>query len=143
MGILNLLKKSKQASDVKESSNAAPVNNDAQATHSQTEKRTPVTSSAAKGGMMSSLLVRPIVTEKVVAGGAHCVAFEVPMDANKITIAAAVKQSFGVVAQNVRILHTRGKTKRTRQGMVFTKGFKKAYVTLPVGTEIDMTSAPK
>lgn len=78
------------------------------------------------------IIKRPIITERSMAGTeAKKYTFEVAKDANKIEIAQAVEEIFGVKVAKVNTLHVQGKLKQ--QGR-FPAGrrasWKKAMVTL-------------
>jgi large subunit ribosomal protein L23 len=73
--------------------------------------------------------------------------FEVPADANKLSVAAAVKAQFDVTVLGVNILNLSGKRKRTylsRSGKYVkgrTSDVKKAYVTIAAGQNIPIFAA--
>lgn len=87
-----------------------------------------------------SVVVRPLLTEKTTdAGGSgrlYC--FQVKSAANKIEIRQAVEQLFGVKVATVRTLVQRGKEKRFGRFHGQRSNWKKAYVTLQDGHEIDL-----
>ena len=81
------------------------------------------------------IIKKPVLTEKSYAGIANKVyTFEVAKDANKIQIAKAVEELFGVKVARVNTLNVKGKirTRNTKSGA--TKGstgdWKKAIVFL-------------
>ena len=104
-----------------------------------------------------AILIKPIVTEKMTAvtdkssqarkkkdGSApvNCVyGFYVDPSANKIQIKKAVEDKFGVSVINVNTLNYAGKSKSryTKKGLIVgkTSAYKKAYVTLKDGEQID------
>jgi large subunit ribosomal protein L23 len=93
--------------------------------------------------MSMSMTLRPRVSEKAYAlSQTHNVyVFEVPVDANSVTVTDAVEAQFSVTVSDVNILNVKGKTKRTvrrggRQTMGRRRDFKKAYVTLKEGDSI-------
>ena len=63
------------------------------------------------------------------------IVFKVALDASKDEIRAAVEHAFSVKVQAVRTLRVKGKPKR--QG--HRKDWKKSYVTLAPGHDIDFT----
>ena len=78
------------------------------------------------------IVIRPIITEKSMTGVANKkYTFEVCQDANKIEIAKAVEELFGVKVQKVNTLNVR------RQGRYegYTRAWKKAVVTLTEGSK--------
>ncbi len=90
---------------------------------------------------MSSILRRPIVTEKMTAlqEKGHY-AFEVAPSANKIDIAKAVEKKFNVTVLSVRTQRLKGKVKSqmTKKGRFpgRTSSWKKAIVRLKEGDQI-------
>ena len=78
------------------------------------------------------VVIRPIITEKSMAGNAEKkYTFEVHKDANKIEIAKAVAELFGVEVKKVNTLNVRGKFRRQgRNNGGYTKSWKKAIVTI-------------
>ncbi len=67
--------------------------------------------------------------------------FKVATDATKLEIKKAVEQLFEVSVKAVRTVVVKGKTKRTRFGMGKRSDWKKAYVSLEQGQEIDFADA--
>lgn len=89
------------------------------------------------------VLLGPVISEKSAAAGdaANQVVFKVLADANKFEIKAAVESLFGKKVEGVRVLNVKGKTKRTRYGVGVRSDWKKAYVRLEQGQEIDFAAA--
>ena len=89
------------------------------------------------------IILGPVVSEKsaIVAEASNQVVFKVVKDAEKAEISAAVEKLFDVKVENVRVLNVKGKTKRTRYGMGKRNDWKKAYVRLAQGQEIDFAVA--
>ena len=90
---------------------------------------------------LRNVLIRPILTEKSSGDdimGNRTYVFEVGLTANKPQIKTAVKQYFDVEVDKVRTLIVRGKIKRF--GRMFGKrsNWKKAYVQLSEGHEIEL-----
>jgi len=91
---------------------------------------------------MASILLRPIITEKMTElGDKRQYAFEVPSAVNKIEIGKAVEKKFNVTVTSIRTVVVKGKTKSqmTKRGRFEgrTKTWKKAIVTLKQGDKID------
>ncbi len=99
-----------------------------------------------------SVIKRPLLTEKTArlreTGGAaeaaaegeayaQKVVFEVARDANKIEIRAAVQALFKVTVTDVRTLVVRGKEKRVGRFAGRRPSWKKAFVTLKPGDNIE------
>ncbi len=89
------------------------------------------------------VLLGPHISEKAtVVGEEHNqVVFKVAKDATKPEIKKAVEQLFDVSVKAVRTVVVKGKTKRTRFGMGHRSDWKKAYVSLEQGQEIDFADA--
>lgn len=85
------------------------------------------------------VLRAPHVSEKstVVADTDNQVVFEVAPDAAKHEIKAAVESLFKVKVTGVTTLNVKGKTKRFRGRPGRRSGWKKAYVSLAEGEELD------
>lgn len=88
-----------------------------------------------------TLIQRPVITEKaaIATETANQYVFRVASDATKSEIKAAVEAVFPVQVENVRVLNTKGKTKRTKTGLGKRSDWKKAYVKLASGQQIDFT----
>jgi len=88
------------------------------------------------------ILRSPHISEKaaILGDASNQHVFRVATDAKKPEIKAAVEQLFDVKVANVRTINVNGKTKRqgARQGS--RKDWKKAYVSLEQGHEIDLAS---
>jgi len=89
------------------------------------------------------VILAPHVSEKASggAGAANQVVFKVLRDATKKEIRAAIEKLFAVSVEDVRVLNVKGKTKRTRHGVGRRSDWKKAYVRLAEGQEIDFAVA--
>ena len=89
------------------------------------------------------VLVGPHVSEKaaVVADAHNQYVFKVAVDATKLEIKKSVEQLFKVKVDDVKTLKVKGKVKRNRFGYSAKPTWKKAYVRLGQGQEIDFASA--
>ena len=77
------------------------------------------------------IVIRPIITEKSMTGVANKkYTFEVCQDANKIEIAKAVEELFGVKVQKVNTMNCKGRAKRVGMNAGYQPDWKKAIVTL-------------
>jgi large subunit ribosomal protein L23 len=85
------------------------------------------------------VILGPHVTEKTARAGeeANSYAFKVAPDATKPEIRAAVEHLFGVKVRGVSTVNVKGKVKRTMRGLSRKKNWKKAYVRLEEGHEIE------
>lgn len=80
---------------------------------------------------MHDIVLRPIITENSMAGVAQRkYTFKVLKSANKIEIAKAVEEIFGVQVEKVNTLNVRGRYKRQGVNGGYTPSWKKAVVTL-------------
>ena len=84
-----------------------------------------------------TLIQAPYVTEKSAAAGElNQVVFKVALSANKLEIKKAVEQLFDVQVESVTPATQKGKTKRNKFGIYKRSNFKKAFVSLKEGSEI-------
>ena len=88
------------------------------------------------------ILKTPHISEKsaVLGEEANQAVFQVSTDAKKAEIKAAVEQLFNVKVVNVRTANMKGKTKRQGLRRGKRNDWKKAYVSLEQGHEIDLAS---
>ncbi len=89
------------------------------------------------------VLLGPHVSEKssLSAEGLNQVVFKVVPSATKLEIKKAVEQLFKVSVVDVRTLNVKGKVKRNRFGLAKKPNWKKAYVKLEQGQDIDFAVA--
>ena len=85
------------------------------------------------------VLLAPQVSEKAtyVADKHEQIVFRVASDATKPEVKAAVELLFKVQVDAVQILNVKGKVKRFGRGVGQRKGWKKAFVCLKPGQEIN------
>jgi|SRR6056300_1227019 len=89
---------------------------------------------------MYSVILGPHVSEKstLMTEDSNQYAFKVAIDATKPEIKEAVESIFKVAVSDLQVLNVKGKTKRSARGrMRRTSDWKKAYVRLEAGHEID------
>ena len=88
------------------------------------------------------ILMGPHVSEKsaIVADANNQYVFKVALNATKAEIKTSVEQLFKVEVQDVQTLRVKGKTKRNRFGLSTKPSWKKAFVRLAQGQEIDFAS---
>ena len=88
---------------------------------------------------LMQVLLAPQISEKAtfIAEKNGQVVFRVATDATKPEVKAAVELLFKVEVEAVRIANVKGKTKRFGRSMGKRKGWKKAYVSLKAGQEIN------
>ncbi len=89
------------------------------------------------------ILVEPQLSEKAtrVADTHGQYVFKVLADATKPEIRAAVEKLFNVQVSGVQVLNVRGREKRFRGRAGSRQGWKKAYVSLRPGFNIDFMGA--
>lgn len=86
-----------------------------------------------------SIIIRPIITEHsydMIEMNKYT--FEVARDANKIEIAKAVEEIFGVTVKKVNTMNVKPKKKRVRYIAGYTRTWKKAMVTIAEGEAIEI-----
>jgi large subunit ribosomal protein L23 len=85
------------------------------------------------------VLLAPQISEKAtyVADKHEQVVFRVASDATKPEIKAAVELLFKVEVEGVQVANVKGKVKRFKGATGRRKGWKKAYVSLKPGQEIN------
>lgn len=100
---------------------------------------------AVTAGRLHRVIVAPVVSEKStrVAEKGNQAVFKVLRDATKAEIKAAVEVLFKVPVTDVNTINMAGKSKRFGQSMGRRSDWKKAYVTLAPGAEIDFASGVK
>jgi large subunit ribosomal protein L23 len=89
------------------------------------------------------VLQAPHVSEKaaIVADANNQYVFKVAVDATKGEIRKSVEQLFKVKVEDVQTLKVKGKVRRNRFGFSTKPTWKKAYVRLAEGQDIDFASA--
>lgn len=88
---------------------------------------------------LMKVLVGPVVSEKstLAADNNRQYAFRVLTDATKQEISRAVETLFGVKVEKVQVLNVQGKRKRFGARRGKRNDWRKAYVRLEPGNEID------
>lgn len=92
---------------------------------------------------LASILYAPIVSEKSsnVADQHNQFVFKVKKSATKLQIKNAVELMFGVEVASVRVLNVKGKIKRFGRTLGKRSDWKKAYVKLQSGHNIELATA--
>ena len=84
-----------------------------------------------------TLIQSPYITEKATSvGSLNQVVFKVDLSASKSEIKKAVEDLFDVKVDSVTTSTQKGKTKRNRFGIYKRSDYKKAFVSLKEGSEI-------
>ena len=88
---------------------------------------------------LHQIILAPVISEKAtrVAEKSNQAVFKVLRDAQKTEIKEAVEKLFKVKVTSVATLNVKGKIKRFGQSVGKRSDWKKAYVTLAEGQEID------
>jgi len=92
---------------------------------------------------LSKVLIAPVVSEKSTraADQSRQIVFKVLPDASKLEIRRAVEKMFDVSVAGVQVANVKGKVKRFGQTIGRRSDWKKAYVTLAEGSDIDFVGA--
>ncbi|SMF96774.1 large subunit ribosomal protein L23 [Methylomagnum ishizawai] len=92
---------------------------------------------------LMSILDAPIISEKTTLAGEknRQVVFRVKKTATKNQIKRAVEFLFKVQVESVNVLNVQGKVKRFGRFLGTRSDWKKAYVKLKPGSEIDFSAA--
>ena len=85
-----------------------------------------------------TLIKSPIITEQTALLGENLkqIVFKVDLSANKREIKQAVEKLFNVEVLKVTTSVVKGKTKRNRFGIYRKSNYKKAFVSISEGSEI-------
>ncbi len=93
----------------------------------------------AKTSNAYRVLLRPIISENASKQQTHNqYFFQVALSANKIEVAKAVKDVYGIAPTKVNMVRVEGKVIRTGRITGRRKDWKKAIVTLPEGKTISL-----
>ena len=92
---------------------------------------------------MHQILLRPVISEKSTnaAEANRQVVFEVLENATKAEVREAVEKLFDVSVTAIQVLNVRGKIKRFGKTPGKRNNWKKAYVRLAAGDDIDFLGA--
>ena len=94
-------------------------------------------------GKLANILLAPIVSEKSTnaAENSNQFVFKVQKVATKLEVKKAVELMFDVEVDAVQVLNVKGKVKRFGRTLGKRSDWKKAYVKLKAGHDIDFASA--
>jgi large subunit ribosomal protein L23 len=100
-------------------------------------------SAIAKQERLTQVILGPHISEKstAVAEGANQVVFRVRRDATKSEIKGAVELLFEVKVDSVSVVSMRGKSRRFGARVGRLSSWKKAYVRLAPGQDLDFIGA--
>lgn len=150
MSLLDKLKKDKP--EVKKTTKAATVSKKEETAKTESMqdlygggseiKATTGTAKAKKDkkfGNAYRVLVKPVITERAAhLGTENKYVFAVKPETNKIEVAKAIQEVYGIKPVSVNVITMRGKKVRFGKRKGERKGWKKAIVTLPAGKTINI-----
>ena len=118
---------------------AKPAKAERPAKAAKTDKAATPAKSSYNTERLLTLLLAPVISEKgtFIADKHEQVIFRVAQNATKPEVKAAVELMFKVEVESVQISNVRGKQKRFGQHMGRRRNWKKAYVSLMPGQEIN------
>ncbi|BCG65639.1 MAG: large subunit ribosomal protein L23 [Methyloprofundus sp.] len=92
---------------------------------------------------LSNVIKAPVISEKstVAAETDNRFVFKVANQATKLQVKKSVELMFNVEVEKVQLLNVKGKTKRFGRFMGKRSDWKKAYVKLKEGHDIDFSAA--
>lgn len=92
---------------------------------------------------LSNVIKAPVISEKstVAAENQNRFVFKVASEATKLQVKKSVELMFNVEVEKVQLLNVKGKTKRFGRFMGKRSNWKKAYVKLKLGNDIDFSAA--
>jgi len=92
---------------------------------------------------LAGVILAPVVSEKstIASEDSNQFVFKVQKVATKLEIKKAVEQMFDVEVDSVQVLNVKGKVKRFGRALGKRSDWKKAYVKLKSGHDIDFASA--
>jgi len=101
-----------------------------------------MSANTANQNRLYQVILAPQVTEKAtrIADKHQQIAFKVRADATKPEVKAAVELLFKVEVNAVSVINVKGKAKRTGRTMGHRQDWKKAYVSLKPGQEINFAA---
>jgi len=88
---------------------------------------------------LQQIILSPVISETSTSAAdlSNQVVFEVLSDATKNEIREAVEKQFSVAVEGVQVMNVRGKVKRFGKTPGKRRNWKKAYVRLAEGLDID------
>ena len=108
-------------------------------TNVSSERIHPVSEGSKCSPIRSTVIVRPLVTEKTARlAGMGKYVFEVTVTAGRVEIQQAIANIYGVRPVSVNIQNVVSRAVRFGRHRGFQKAWKKAIVTLPKGKKIDV-----
>lgn len=105
----------------------------------KTKEAAPARKAKAVSVLALRTILRPLATEKTARLADKGVyAFVVAKGSNRVAVRQAIRELYGVTPVKVNIVNVRGTERRFGRTVGRTSDMKKAFVTLPQGTHIDV-----
>lgn len=91
-------------------------------------------------GNYRDIILAPVITEKAsnIAANGDRIVFKVSKDANKTQIKQAIEKIYNVKVVKVNTLNVKPKKKRVGRYTGTTSAYKKAYITLAEGSQLEL-----
>lgn len=101
----------------------------------------PLNLTQSKQERLMRILLKPHLSEKgsLISEKNKQFIFKISSDSNKQEVKQAVEMLFNVQVHSVQVCNTKSKVRRFKQILGQRKAWKKAYVTLKEGFDIDFT----
>jgi len=135
----------KNNAQVKDAKKIEDKKNSMKDLYGESEKKNVVSKKTKEKGVEKTnihayrVLVKPLVTEKAAElGSENKYVFEVSKSANKIEIAEAIQEVYGIKPVRINIVGMKGKNIRYGRMTGKRKDWKKAVITLPKGQSINI-----
>jgi len=104
-----------------------------------TEKKASLENTKMIGLDHSGIILKPLISEKsATLAGSNQYVFVVRKTANRVAVASAIKQMYGITPVSVNVINVPGKKVRFGRRQGVRSDWKKAIVTLPVGKTINV-----
>lgn len=132
-----IFKRSKKIEEGVASATEETMQPKAKAKNATTDESGKKTRSVSHSAMRT--IIAPLATEKTARLADHGVyAFRVAKDANRVSVKQAVRELYHVTPVRVNIINVGGTSKRFGRHIGRTSDWKKALVTLPKGSHINV-----
>ena len=137
MGLLDRFKKKKEMELQK--GVAAPVASESKKTEKKAEKKVEKKQGKVVRAETTRVIIAPLVSEKAAQlSEQRTYVFRVDRSATKTQVAAAFKELYGLIPTRVNVVNLRAEPVRFGRAMGKEKAWKKAFVTIPEGKEIQV-----
>ncbi len=91
-------------------------------------------------GNYRDIILAPVITEKtsMISANGDKIVFKVKKDANKTQIKQAIEKIYDVKVEKVNTINVKPKKKRVGRYTGTTTAYKKAYITLAEGSQLEL-----